>query len=175
MPEPSVSEPTVPEPLVLHPLTGPDLEVLAAGRPVTVAGRELVWPADDLRVLRYRREALAADPACAPYLLHVAVDARGALRARIGCHEGPLDGTVEIGYAVAAAERGHGVGTALVTVFLDWLGTQGVTRVRASVSPGNAASRAVLRRHGFVEVGERWDDEDGRELVLETVLPADTR
>jgi len=35
------------------------------------------------------------------------------------------------------------------------------------VSPENAASRALLDRLGFVEVGSHVDDEDGPELELE--------
>jgi RimJ/RimL family protein N-acetyltransferase len=43
----------------------------------------------------------------------------------------------------------------------------GVTVVRASVSPDNAASLATLRPFGFTHVGEQYDEEDGPELLLE--------
>ena len=39
--------------------------------------------------------------------------------------------------------------------------------VRATISPDNAASRSLVLQHGFVEVGEQWDDEDGLEIVFE--------
>ncbi len=97
----------------------------------------------------------------------------GHLAGRIGGHEGPRDGLLEIGYYVSPEHRGRGLATGLVREFLAWLSTRGVQRVRASVSPDNAASLAVLAHFGFVEVGEHWDDEDGRELELETVLPPD--
>jgi [ribosomal protein S5]-alanine N-acetyltransferase len=152
-------------------LSGAQLLALAGDGPVTVDGVALRWPDDDRRVLRYRAEALAADAASAPYLLHVLLDG-DRLAGRIGCHEGPRDGTVEIGYVVAPALRRRGLGTALVGDFLAWLHEQGLRRVRASVAPSNAASLAVLAHFGFVVVGEHEDDEDGRELELEAPLPA---
>ena len=144
---------------------------LAGGRPVTVDGVEVVWPEHDRRVLGYRRQALTRDPGSAPYLLHVLLDGP-MLVGRIGCHERPRDGGVEIGYSVVPEHRGRGVATAMVREFLDWLAAQGVRTVRASVSPGNAASRAVLARFGFVQVGSHVDDEDGVELDLEVDVSA---
>jgi RimJ/RimL family protein N-acetyltransferase len=37
----------------------------------------------------------------------------------------------------------------------------------ASIAPDNSRSLAVARRLGFIQTGERWDDEDGLELVFE--------
>ena len=39
--------------------------------------------------------------------------------------------------------------------------------VRASVSPENVASLALIRSYGFQHVGEQWDEKDGRELIFE--------
>jgi [ribosomal protein S5]-alanine N-acetyltransferase len=39
--------------------------------------------------------------------------------------------------------------------------------VRATISPGNTASRRLVEQYGFVEVGEQLDDEDGLEIVYE--------
>jgi RimJ/RimL family protein N-acetyltransferase len=144
---------------------------LAGGSPVTVDGVEVVWPEHDRRVLGYRRQALVHDPGSAPYLLHVLLEGATVV-GRIGCHERPRGGVVEIGYAVVPGHRGRGVATAMVREFLDWLAARGVRTVRASVSPGNAASRAVLARFGFVEVGSHVDDEDGLELELEVDVSA---
>jgi [ribosomal protein S5]-alanine N-acetyltransferase len=156
--------------LFLQALTPESLRALHAGRDDWASGQPelagLVWPEDDRRVLRYRVEALDADPAAAPYLLHVAIR-DGAFVGRIGCHTRPdAEGRVEIGYAVAEAARGQGLGGRIVDLFLDWLTGQGVIHVEASVSPDNGPSLRLLARRGFVETGERWDDEDGRELVL---------
>jgi RimJ/RimL family protein N-acetyltransferase len=155
--------------LFLQALTAESMRALYAGRDDWAAGQPelagLVWPVDDRRVLRYRIGALDADPASAPYLLHVAVR-DGTFVGRIGCHAAPdADGTVEIGYAVAGSERGQGLGRLIVELFLVWLAERGVVTVEASVSPDNEPSLRLLRRRGFVETGERWDEEDGRELV----------
>jgi RimJ/RimL family protein N-acetyltransferase len=45
-----------------------------------------------------------------------------------------------------------------------------VRTVRATISPGNAASLATIAGFGFAEAGEQWDDEDGLELIFE--IPA---
>ena len=158
--------------MTLVGLTEPQIRGLASGAAVDVYGVLLVWPVDDRRVLRYRSAALDADPGSAPYLLHVLL-LDGHLAGRIGGHEGPRDGRLEIGYYVSPELRGRGLATGLVREFLAWLSARGVQRVRASVSPDNAASLAVLAHFGFVEVGEHWDEEGGRELELETVLPPD--
>ena len=39
--------------------------------------------------------------------------------------------------------------------------------LRATVSPDNAASLALIAQYPFVEVGEQWDDEDGLETIYE--------
>jgi hypothetical protein len=39
--------------------------------------------------------------------------------------------------------------------------------VRATISPGNVASLATTAGFGFAEVGEQWDEQDGRELIFE--------
>jgi ribosomal-protein-alanine N-acetyltransferase len=156
-------------------LTAGQIRQLAAGSPVEVDGAPLEWPADDRRVLRYRTEALAADPASAPYLLHVLLDDAGSplgrFAGRIGCHEGPQDGVLEIGYYVSPGWRGRGVATRMVSDFLGWLGPRGVRRVRAAVRPDNVASLAVLAHFGFEQVGDQWDDEDGLELLYEAPVP----
>ncbi len=131
----------------------------------------VTWPDEDRRMLRYRIEALDANPASAPFLVHAAIDDHGALVARIGCHSAPDDaGEVEIGYAVAADARGRGIGSATVDAFLSWLSGVGVRSVIASVRPDNEPSLAILHRRGFVEYGSQVDDEDGLELLLRATL-----
>jgi [ribosomal protein S5]-alanine N-acetyltransferase len=123
-------------------------------------------------MLGYRVAALDRDPLAAPYLLHVILGPAGRVLGRIGCHAAPdAAGEVEIGYFVEPGARGHGVAGRAVDAFLCWLCGRGVRRVRATVSPDNTPSLAILRRRGFVEVGTQWDDEDGTDLVFQLVLP----
>ena len=147
---------------------------LATGSPVEVDG-DLLDGRPTTGGLRYRLEALAADPASAPYLLHVLLDDTAPpgsrFAGRIGCHEGPQDDVLEIGYYVSPDHRGRGVATRMVSDFLGWLGPRGVRRVRAAVRPDNVASLAVLAHFGFEQVGDQWDDEDGLELVYEAPVP----
>ena len=70
---------------------------------------------------------------------------------------GPPDdeGRVEIGYGLAAPERGKGLGTEAVRTLVDWLVTApGVRTVVARVEVGNEPSRRLLARIGFALVGE---------------------
>jgi RimJ/RimL family protein N-acetyltransferase len=46
----------------------------------------------------------------------------------------------------------------------------GIRRFVASIGPGNGPSLAVVRRLGFIQTGEQWDDEDGLESVFELEL-----
>jgi RimJ/RimL family protein N-acetyltransferase len=56
----------------------------------------------------------------------------------------------------------------MVRALLAWAATaEGVTRVRASISPDNEASLATIRGFGFEAAGEQWDDEDGLEIIHE--------
>ena len=153
------------------------LRALHAGRSDWATGQPelaaVTWPAEDTRMLSYRIDALDADPASAPYLVHAVLDEDGSLVARIGCHGAPDErGEVEIGYAVAADARGRGIGGWTVDAFLSWLAGLGVRSVIASVRPDNEPSLAIIRRRGFVEYGSQIDDEDGLELLYRRSLTA---
>jgi RimJ/RimL family protein N-acetyltransferase len=80
------------------------------------------------------------------------VVAEGRVVGDCGVH-GPISdtGAVEIGYGLAAPERGRGYGTEVVALLGDWLLDQPLVRVvLAEVEPGNVASRRVLEKAGFV-------------------------
>ncbi len=49
----------------------------------------------------------------------------------------------------------------------DWAWAQGVDRFRASVSPDNVGSLAIIEGLGFHQSGVQIDDIDGVELVFE--------
>jgi ribosomal-protein-alanine N-acetyltransferase len=115
------------------------------------------------------RAKLVADPSAEPFLVRAIVDDdTDVVVGHAGFH-GPPDarGMVEVGYTVLEAHRRRGFATAAVSFLLGEAAARGATVVRASVSPENDGSLAVVRRLEFVEVGRQWDDEDGLELVFE--------
>jgi RimJ/RimL family protein N-acetyltransferase len=80
-----------------------------------------------------------------------------------GTH-GPADseGSIEIGYGLAARYRGQGFGTEVVAVLTEWLLAQpGLRSVRARTHIGNLPSRRVLEKAGFRHVSLT-----GAEIVL---------
>jgi [ribosomal protein S5]-alanine N-acetyltransferase len=119
---------------------------------------------------RIRLDQAATDLASLDWIARAAVDtSTGDVVGHVGFHGPPDDrGMVEVAYAVDPAHRRRGYATAMLRTALDWAGTaEGVSVVRASVSPDNEASLATLRPFGFEHVGEQWDEEDGRELLFE--------
>ena len=75
---------------------------------------------------------------------------------------------VEIGYRVLPLHRGQGFAREMATTMWSYAASRDDVRVlRATVSPDNAASLAIIEGAGFVHVGEQDDDEDGLELVYE--------
>jgi RimJ/RimL family protein N-acetyltransferase len=90
----------------------------------------------------------------------------------IGFH-GPPDagGRVEVGYTVLPERRRQGLATEACLALFAWARDEhGVARFRASVSPDNEPSLAVVQKLGFRQTGRQWDDVDGEELVFELDL-----
>ncbi|MFD5396882.1 GNAT family N-acetyltransferase [Streptomyces sp. NPDC127097] len=142
----------------------------AAGR---VAGVSLTeyFVTDSARWLwRFRLDQMAADPGQARWMVRQAiVGDNGLVVGHAGFH-GPPDeaGMVELGYCVAPGFRRQGYARSALTELLRRAAAEAtVTTVRAAISPDNVASLATISGFGFVEVGEQWDEEDGRELVFE--------
>lgn len=130
--------------------------------------------------LRWRIPVLEADPASQPWLGRAIVwthpDGRREVIGTIGFHAPPdEDGRVEIGYRVEAAFRRRGLATECVAALLAWAETHGIHRFRASVSPGNDASLAIIRGFGFRQVGVQVDEIDGEELVFHLDRPSNER
>lgn len=121
---------------------------------------------------RLRLDQVRADPSAAGWVVRaVAVPPDGPVFGHAGFH-GPPDerGAVEVGFTVVPELRGRGHARAALAALVAEARAHGDVRVvRASVSPDNAASLAVVRRAGFVEVGQE-EDEDGVELVHELVV-----
>jgi GNAT superfamily N-acetyltransferase len=142
------------------------------GQPMTsyIAGEECagLW--------RMRSRQIADNPAAAPWVTRfVFVPGENAPVGLAGFH-GPPDraGMVEIGYRIDPKQRRRGYARhALETLLAVARAHPDVRVVRATISPGNAASRALVNGYGFDVVGEQWDVEDGLEIILE-VGAADT-
>jgi ribosomal-protein-alanine N-acetyltransferase len=115
------------------------------------------------------RAKIAADASSEPVLVRAIVDNdTGVVVGHGGFHAAPdAQGMVEVGYTVLEAHRRRGFATSTVSLLLREAASLGARVVRASVSPENAGSLAVVRSLGFAEVGRHWDDEDGLELVFE--------
>lgn len=120
-------------------------------------------------VWRRRRDQIAGDPDDAIWVTRLVRGGSGAVVGRAGFHGAPDDrGMVEVGYAIDPACRRRGYARAALAVLLGVATADPrVSVVRATVSPDNHASRALIDACGFRAVGEQWDDEDGLEIVLE--------
>jgi [ribosomal protein S5]-alanine N-acetyltransferase len=123
-----------------------------------------------LKLWRLRADQIAADPQSARWIARAAVaEPEGFVVGHAGFH-GPPDaaGMVEVAYSVDPACRRQGYASAMLRELLLRAASEpGVRTVRATISPDNAASLATIAGFGFIENGEQWDEEDGRELIFE--------
>jgi RimJ/RimL family protein N-acetyltransferase len=158
------------------------MEALLAGRRDEAAAlikatipRE--WPGEPDEVfLRRRLEQMRRDPASGRWLVRALVLRDGPATVMVGhagFHGPPgVNGledpaALEIGYTVFPEHRGRGYATEAAAGLIEWARAGGVRRFIASVAPGNAPSLAIVRKLGFVQTGDQWDEEDGLELVFE--------
>jgi RimJ/RimL family protein N-acetyltransferase len=154
------------------------LELLAAGDRAEV-GAELgaILPVPWLDEVRWlaglRAQQVRLRPADAPWLLRPILlrTAEGGLRAigYLNFHAGPDErAMVEVGYALLPDARGHGYAIEAVRAAFDWASSvHGVHRFRAAVAPDNERSLNLIRKLGFTQTGDQWDEIDGLELVFE--------
>lgn len=154
--------------VALRALAAGDLVEAQRHVPVELIGY-LVEP-DSRHLWQMRVGQVARDPGSAAWVTGIVVDERtGRVVGRAGFHGPPDDaGMVEVGYSIDTAERRRGYARAALRRMLARAAAEPDVRVvRASVSPDNAVSRQLVLTHGFVEVGDQWDDEDGLEIVYE--------
>lgn len=155
---------------VLHALARGEA-VDADGHSVTayLAGRECasLW--------RMRSQQVADTPTDAPWVTRfVQVIGEDAPVGVAGFH-GPPDrsGMVEVGYRIDPTHRRRGYARHALEILLAVARAHPDVRVvRATISPENTASRSLVESHGFVDVGEQWDDEDGLETIFELGVDA---
>ncbi len=121
----------------------------------------------------YRIAQVREDPSVLRWLVRAVIDAdTRAIVGHAGFHGPPDDnGMVEIGYTIEPGFRRRGYARATVAALIDYATNDpAVTRVRASISPDNAASMATIRPFDFVKVGEQMDEIDGLELIYEVPI-----
>lgn len=136
------------------------------------------WPDEhDARFLQRRLQEVRGQPETLEWSVRALV-AGGQLVGHAGFHgppgrNGPGHAdAVELGYTVFPPHRGRGYAQEAARALVAWAAAErGVCRFVASVAPSNAPSLAVVAKLGFVPAGEQWDEEDGRELVFELVVP----
>ena len=132
------------------------------------------WAAEESWLLGIRLAEVEKDPAAEPWLMRaILLRAGGEMIGHAGFHAPPDErGMVEIGYTVFEGHRRRGVAHETAVALLGWAGSRSGIRVfRASVSPANEPSLALVAKLGFVQTGEQWDEIDGEELVFERPAP----
>lgn len=78
------------------------------------------------------------------------------------CFKGPpVEGVVEIAYAIAPEHEGNGYATEAAEALTNFAFAQGVATVRAHTLPTPNASTRVLTKCAFLHVGDVVDPEDG--------------
>jgi RimJ/RimL family protein N-acetyltransferase len=152
----------------LHALAAGDLAAANSSSPVPLTA---YFVRAEWHSVWVRRSAqVSQDPGCAAWITRAIFDTgEHTVVGRAGFHGQPdAAGMVELGYGVDPAFRRRGYARAAVALLLEQVrDDSAVQTVRATISPGNVASRALVAQYGFVEVGEQSDAEDGLELVLE--------
>ena len=126
------------------------------------------------RFFAMRLRQMRNDPRVVQWCPYVVV-LEGQMIGHAGFHGPPGENAVqnpeavEIGYSIAEPFRGRGYATAAATELLRQAEERGISHFVASCSPVNDPSLAIIRKLGFVQTGERMDEEDGLELVFELV------
>jgi RimJ/RimL family protein N-acetyltransferase len=136
------------------------------------------WPQPpDEGFLAFRREQMRRDPARQEWLVRgLVLRETQELIGHAGYHGPPgVNSTndrqaVEVGYTVFPAYRRRGYATEAVEALAAFARGRGVRKLLASVAPTNDPSLAIVRKLGFVQIGEHWDEHDGLELEFELVL-----
>jgi ribosomal-protein-alanine N-acetyltransferase len=122
---------------------------------------------------RIRLDQLDRAPEDEPWVAWLAVR-DGEVIGHSGFHGRPDGwGEVEVAYTVLPVLRGRGLAGELLDALIAWCAARDDIRsMRASISPDNAASVALVQHRGFERVGEQIDEEDGLEWIFRRVVNA---
>ena len=132
------------------------------------------WAEEESWLLGIRLAEVEKDPAVEPWLMRaILLRDGGDMIGHAGFHAPPDErGIIEIGYTVFEGHRRQGIAHETAVALLRWAGSRpGVGVFRASVSPANEPSLALVAKLGFVQTGVQWDEIDGEELVFERPAP----
>ena len=119
---------------------------------------------------RFRSEQTAQKPADAAWITRIVLDVDTNVAVGLaGFHGAPDEnGMVEIGYQIDPIYRRRGYARSALEILLRTANNDAqVHVVRATISPDNIPSLALIDQYGFREVGEQWDEEDGLEIIFE--------
>ena len=161
------------EPAVLHALGQGDSALAASLSAVELSPYLLGGECRSL--WRYRSGQIERHPTDLVWVTRLLIDADTAVAVGVAGFHGPPDenGMVELGYRVEPRYRRRGYArAALETLLATSASDPRVRIVRATISPENTASRALIDQYGFTPVGEQWDEEDGLEIILEVAASA---
>ena len=124
---------------------------------------------DSAELVHWRLVQIAADPSHESWLIRAIVRRDdGVAVGYVNFHAPPNErGMVEIGYTIVPSRRRHGYASEAADGMWAWAGEHGARILRASISPDNEPSLALIHRAGFVEVGSQIDEIDGLELIFE--------
>jgi [ribosomal protein S5]-alanine N-acetyltransferase len=144
-------------------LTTPMLQALTRGKAAftSVSGLEPVhdWPhpdfADALEFFLTMREV---QPAAAEWVFLIVDAGSGRVVGDIGGKSAPVEGTLEVGYGIAASERQRGFASSALAAFLLECERRGVNTVTAECLVDNVGSIRVLEGAGFHATGTREDE-----------------
>jgi RimJ/RimL family protein N-acetyltransferase len=142
----------------LDPISPRQARAMLAGRPEPDLPWEEGFPLPSVRgALERILVAAGTGHALEPFFAYVIVRRSDGLAVGdAGFHGPPLDGEVEIGYALVPAARGNGLAAEATGLLVAWAREQpGVRRVAARVDPANGPSKRLLERLGFVADGDR--------------------
>ncbi len=148
-----------------------DLAGANAASPVPLS--EWMVSEDSVRTWQYRAVQAIETPEDLPWITGVLWDEEAQVAVgQSGFHAAPdTDGMVEVGYGVDPAYRRSGYARAALEIaIVRAQDDPDVRTLRATISPDNEASLALIRQYPFVHNGEQWDEEDGLELIYELTV-----
>ena len=155
-----MSQVVEPESIQLIQLSVPNLRRLAASEPVELEALRIPEGAlpPSKTVARALTQLDLGTPAfwCIPFL--IVSTSRSTLLGACGFKTAPVNGSVEISYGVARAERGRGIATTAIGQLLQLAASSAlVQQVVAHILPDNIASSKTVARLGFLPEGPLLD------------------